>query len=514
MNKIVYLLLSIIITLLFFLSKGIVIIILCGIIAGYILSKKAASDNEKIFLKRIYFFAFVLGIIISSANFYLAAFIKNDSDLIGDASAYSSHGAYIAEVLTNKRIKVENNYIDMLELNETRSKYGGKLPVYEDYRIGFFAYFYGYIYALFGYSPLIIKYLNLILGIIGCFLIYFWVRDVFGEKQAKLSLFLTLFLPSRFIWSTSGLKDTLVFFSFSLMLFIFFKLQRTNSLLLSAVIIFAAFINYASVYIYIPTTFINYASTYVYIPIILILFFYRKKIISLFSSFIFMKLAYVLVHSIRIHFIEPVTVSLVASLITLLKRGKIFLLAVFIPLLLFALFEVDKDSLKNYYRSGAMIMIEAHKGQALAGEYAMSKYKIYPQRFYDNSISIHDRQSMSISFKELFISYLFGMSYHFLSPFPWTLNSKGLIFGYIQSVYVYILLPFIVIGIMIGFRYHWRKTFPYFLLILMIGSMNSLFLGNMGTLFRHRDMVMPFFIAFGAIGLTHIIKMPRIGYER
>ncbi len=501
MNKITYILLSIIIALLFFLSKGIIIIILCGIIAGYIICKKGATGDEKIFLKRIYFFAFILGITISSANFYLAAFIKNDSDLIGDAAAYSSHGAYIAEVLTNKRIKVENNYIDMLELYETRSKYGGKLPVYEDYRIGFFAYFYGYIYAIFGYSPLIIKFLNLILGIIGCFLIYFWSCDVFGEKQAKAALLLVLFLPSRFIWSTSGLKDTLVFFSFSLILFIFFKLQREKSLLLSSIVIFTVFIKK-------DFPFLNY----IYIPIILILFFYRKKLISLLSSFIFMKLAYILVHGIRMHFIEPVTVSLVTSLVTLIKRRKMFLSVVFIPLVLFIFFKFDKDSLKNYYRSGTIMMIEAQRGQALAGEYAMSKYKIYPDRFHDRSVPLDKMQVISL--KEMFISYLIGMSYHFLSPLPWHLKSMSMMFGYIQSSLINLLLPFIILGILIGFRYHWRETFPYFLFILIIASVNSLFLGNIGTLFRHRDMSMPFFIAFGAIGLTHILKMPRIVYER
>src|SRR3990172_6174031 len=98
-----------------------------------------------------------------------------------------------------------------------------------------------------------------------------------------------------------------------------------------------------------------------------------------------------------------------------------------------------------------------------------------------------------ISSKELFISYLIGMGYHFLSPFPWTLNSYGQLFGYIQSLWLYLLLPFIVIGIMIGFRYYWRQTLPYLLLILVIASINSLFIGNMGTLFRHRDMVILFF---------------------
>jgi hypothetical protein len=110
-----------------------------------------------------------------------------------------------------------------------------------------------------------------------------------------------------------------------------------------------------------------------------------------------------------------------------------------------------------------------------------------------------------ISLKELLISYLIGMSYYFLYPFPWALNSKLQLLGYIQMPLLYLLLPFIIIGIIIGFRYHWRETLLYCLFILLIASIIALASGNGGTLFRHRDMVMPFFMAFAAIGITKVL---------
>jgi len=113
MKKIIYILIGVAIGLWSSLSIGTLFIILFGAIAGFIISNKVSNKQEKKFIGWVYAIAFFLSIVFSSIHFYIAALTKNDSDLIGDASAYSANGAYIAEVLTNKKCNVETNYIDM-----------------------------------------------------------------------------------------------------------------------------------------------------------------------------------------------------------------------------------------------------------------------------------------------------------------------------------------------------------------------------------------------------------------
>src|SRR3989338_1290031 len=490
MSKLVYFLLSIAVALLFSVSTGIIITIIFGIITGYVICKKAKNYEEKNFLRNIYFIVYILGIAIAMVHFYLAAIIKNDSDLIGDASAYSSHGAYIAEVLTNKKVNVEKNYTDMEELYLVRNIYKGKLPPYGIYRMDFMTYLNGFFYAFFGYSPLMIKFLNSILGIIGCFLIYFWIKDTFGEKQAKIALLLILFLPSRLIWSTSGAKDTLVFFAFSLALFLFFKLNKKIGLLWTCAILFAACVKYDFVYIFLAF-------------IIAICLLKRKEIISLLTSFILIKLAFILIHEVRPQFFWPFIIALGIASFVLIKRGKSILIFSMVVLSLFLHPKIDMNFIKAQYQAITDEVIGTHRGRSQQ-YYVKSQYKIYPDRFYNKNISIY---RSPITLNELFISYLIGMSYHYFSPFPWELSTKNMLIGYIQMPVIYLLLPFITIGIIIGFRHHKRETMAYLFFIFIISSIVAMASGNVGSLFRHRDMVMPFFIAFGAIGLTKIFTM-------
>ena len=492
MKRAIYILLGVAIGIWTYLSPGTLVMILCGIITGSIICRNSLNKAEKKFLGWTFCLALFLSIILSSFNFYLAALLKNDSELIGDGAAYSAHGAYIAEILN--QADVETNYTDMIELTWCRGAYYGKLPDYADYRIGFPSYLYGFIYTLLGYSPLMIKFLNALVGIIGCFLIYFWMRDVCGEKQARIALVLTLFWPSRFIWAASGLKEALTFFGFSLALFMFFRLQKNFSLFWTCVILFAVFIKYNFIYI-------------LSLLIILILLFKRKKIIGLLSSFIFMKLGYILVYGIRIHFIEPLMITLAISLCTFLsKRKLIALTGCFIILALFLFLRVDKNMLKEQYSIKTTQIIMRQKSQAM--DYVRSRYDIYPERF--RKVHITELRKVSdglvITPPELFVSYLIGLSYFFLSPFPWSIDSKMLALGYIQSILVYLLLPFIIIGIIIGLRDHWREVFVYILFIFVISSIYALYLGNIGTIFRHRDLVMSFFIAFSGIGIVEVLK--------
>ena len=56
----------------------------------------------------------------------------------------------------------------------------------------------------------------------------------------------------------------------------------------------------------------------------------------------------------------------------------------------------------------------------------------------------------------------------------------------------------------VAFRYKWRETSIIFVYIIIFGSIIVTHSGNIGTVFRHRDMLTPFFLLFGSLGLLKI----------
>ncbi len=50
-------------------------------------------------------------------------------------------------------------------------------------------------------------------------------------------------------------------------------------------------------------------------------------------------------------------------------------------------------------------------------------------------------------------------------------------------------------------KYKWKETFVIFAYIIVLGSIIAMNSGNIGTVFRHRDMLTPLFLIFGSVGL-------------
>jgi hypothetical protein len=95
-----------------------------------------------------------------------------------------------------------------------------------------------------------------------------------------------------------------------------------------------------------------------------------------------------------------------------------------------------------------------------------------------------------------------GLRNLFLFPYPWQQWPLGYearnlaFFGALQSVYWYLLLPGLIVGLFVALR---RAFAPALILLLWVGLVGILFSlveTNLGTLYRHRDMVLLPALAF------------------
>jgi hypothetical protein len=66
------------------------------------------------------------------------------------------------------------------------------------------------VYAVFGYTPLLPKLINVALAALGAVLVFDIARKLFGFRPALLSGLGAAFLPSLVVWSIASLKETLV----------------------------------------------------------------------------------------------------------------------------------------------------------------------------------------------------------------------------------------------------------------------------------------------------------------
>src|SRR3989338_5583529 len=75
------------------------------------------------------------------------------------------------------------------------------------------------MYHFFGFCPESINIINCLLGSLIPILIYYFSKNIFNLKAAKLSALLTMFFPSLFCLSLIAFKDIPLIFLFILYIF-------------------------------------------------------------------------------------------------------------------------------------------------------------------------------------------------------------------------------------------------------------------------------------------------------
>ena len=110
-------------------------------------------------------------------------------------------------------------------------------------------------------------------------------------------------------------------------------------------------------------------------------------------------------------------------------------------------------------------------------------------------------QGLRCTIPDLFKAYMKGMAYALFSPFPWQIDSKIQLMAYPQIILFYFSLPFIIYGFYRGLKVSRTATLVISLYVVILFSVFALVEGNVGAVFRHRDMATPFLLIYFGGGM-------------
>lgn len=428
-----------------FVSLSIFVVFLFTLLISLLLSR-FLPKSDRSFILRIIFIAFLLRMVF--VIFYYSFFLtQGNPDILGpDGEVYSARGWYISRLL------LEENPYKMPDSGEfvfsdhanVVEYYRYELPPFGIYQAGINTYFIGILYAIFGYSPLIMKLINSALSVFTGVITYLITKEIFNSKIGKISMALLIFLPSIFIFSITTLKDTVVVFLLTAIIWLMMKFQKSKNflwlILLSVAVIGLRYLRSPTLY-----------------PLLVLI-------------------ASTLLLSLRIGIIKKCFIIILVSIVFLsipsvLDRIKT---------------NLDPDK-----------FFSTHIGYINTPG---NNYKIFPDRCYYKS------QLVGIGPKEIAGAFIKGIFHLLYEPLPYRVNSPTLLFAFLQTVLLYPFMPFVVIGFVIGLRYRARQMIPlamYLLIFIPSIAINS---GNVGTVFRHRDMLMPLLIILGTAGCYSVFR--------
>jgi len=326
------------------------------------------------------------------------------------------------------------------------------------YNMHGWTYLAGFFYLLFGHSPLGLKFINCLLSVLTGIIIYFIAKEIFSSKVGKLSAIFTVFFPSLFLWSLSNLKETSVIFLISATLWSFIKFQKERK---------------------------------VYYLIFLILALY-------FSVTLRPELGLCMIFTVVFSYF-------CISKISLIKKIGICLIAL---LTLHGFLFVKDKNLKSITSEKLAAIVGLHQGIVTTGG---SVYKLLDEKYYLTNFErtaehqgSYFRSDADMKLRDYANMFFKGWAHFLLEPFLWRIPTKRMLFSYPQVVLWYILIPFAFLGMILAARYNWRFSLILFMHFFVIGSLLAMSEGNIGTLFRHRDMLTPLFLIFASLGLIKI----------
>ena len=425
------------------LSEGTFFILACALIIFFIL-KYALPQEDRGFVFKVILIGFALRIIMALLYYYLYLAPGNIDILGPDGESYSQRGWYISRLLLGQDphiVPASKEYI-FQNYNDIVQYYKGKLPAMGVYQIGIFTYLFGLLYAAYNYSPLMIRIINSSLSILTAIIVYFIAREIFNARVGRISLAILMFLPSSLLFSVTAIKDPAIIFLLTLIIWLMLKFQAKKNILFIILVFASALLT-------------NALRLRMMIPL---LFFIA------FSFWAGLKLA-----NFKKIVIALAVVFLLMSIPQLTNQVKYSL----IP--------------ENFF--------SAHIGYINTG--GGSTYKIFPERCYLLSQS----RLTGVGPLEIAQGVLEGTMHLFYEPLPYRIfQSKGYFFAFFQTALLCLFTPFIIMGLLMALRYQARKVIPLTAFLVIFTPLLALTEGSVGTVIRHRDMLIPFLIILGVAG--------------
>ncbi len=441
-----------------FISKS-TFIVVGGASIIFIILRYAAPEQDERFFSIVIIIAFLVRI-CAAILYHYGYLLHGYADALGpDGEVYSLNGWYISRLMLGRDLYTMPNstvfkYIDYENLVNIIHSEGW--PAYSSYQAGKYSYYIGLIFASIGYSPLVIKIINCLYSILTGITIYHIGSEVFNQRVGKISMVVFLFMPSSVLFSITALKEPLIVLSLTAIVWLLIKFQKDNKLIIGALFL---------------------------LPISAI-YFLRENLIIPIIAFIASSIV-------------------LGSRLGIKKKNAIILTAIIIFI---ALYFAGADRLKQEIDPGKLFA--SHVGYVSTGG---NVYKIIPEKFYVYSGEVFGIPSdiygliSDMSFREVVFSVIKGIFHFLYEPLISRPHSKAAVLAYFQTFLILVFTPFILVGMLTGVRHERPRIVPIVFYVMMFLPLIAISEGNIGTAFRHRDMLMPFLIISGVAGLCGVL---------
>jgi hypothetical protein len=309
-----------------------------------------------------------------------------------------------------------------------------------------------FVQILVGPAPYGIHLLNSLIFIGACVLLYRAARRSYGSAPALVGLAVVLFLPSLFSWSVSALKESFFVGLTVVVVLAAAQVVRERSLAARILAVIVVIIGLRMIESVRPGGLMLTAGGLALGFAICVVTFRRStKMIAAVAAV----LAVVYVW----HFGLPAPTEATLERFARYSRGHVF--------------------------------TPGHS------------YKLLDEVFYADFFGSHGKVSMSSD--EMGRYVVRAMANYVSQPTPWNITSKTELFFMPEQLAWYLLLLLFPIGAVFAFRRDALLTClltGYSITNAAVLALNS---GNVGTLVRHRALVVPFVVWIGAVGLVQLL---------
>ena len=306
-----------------------------------------------------------------------------------------------------------------------------------------------YVHYLIGPSPYGVRLINIWLFVAGAIVLHRLVRSSFGPIAAYAGLSAVLLLPSLVAWSVSTLKESLQF-------------------ALAVVTIASA-------------TFVFRGPTWG-----------RRALALICCTFALMALG-----TVRTGALFIAAAGLGAGIaLTVVRRRPVSALATLVVITAIGVALVKPDRVPAIITERVAEAANVHLGNVRTEGHA---YKLLDRRFY------YGERLAPMGGNEAARFVMRAIAAFIALPLPWDITSRAELAYLAEQIVWWVLLAFAILGVAAGRRRDDLLTFilaAYSVVGSVVIALNS---GNVGSMIRHRDTVLPFIVWLSALGAMEVI---------
>jgi hypothetical protein len=318
-----------------------------------------------------------------------------------------------------------------------------------------YLYLLAFIQALVGPAPYGLHLLSIANYVLAVLLLYRTVRVPLGRMPALFGLTVLLFVPSLFAWSVSVLKEPLFVLLNAVSLVLAVTLVRASSLVRRAL----AVVGIVVVAAVLETVRQNGA------------------LFALVGLALGLAIAYVAVRP------RVMIATLVAT-----------------PILLGAVLNGPAVQLRVY--AAIQRAARQHWGAVVVSRgYG---YRLLDERFYP---ALNEASSLEFSETLRYLARAIGA--YLTVPRPWDAQSRAAAAYIPEQVIWYVLAALAPVGMLFGFRRDPIVTGLLIAYTLLIAAASAFTDGNVGTLVRHRGLLLPYLVWFSGVGACELLATLR-----